>query len=106
MRDWADRRGIALWFIQLGKPQQNAYVERFNRTMRYELFNPTVFESIEEVQLAATKWQYTYNHDRPHMALNVQTPAQKITGPYFSSSTLYFALSLSLGGLPIPTSLR
>jgi putative transposase len=78
MKDWADRRGITLWFIQPGNPQQNAYVERFNRTMRYELFNPTVFESIQQVQLAATQWQYTYNHDRPHMALNGQTPAQKL----------------------------
>lgn len=78
MKDWAGRRGITLWFIQPGHPQQNAYVERFNCTMRYELFNPTVFGSIEEVQLAATQWQYTYNHDRPHMALNGQTPAQKL----------------------------
>jgi putative transposase len=91
MRDWADRRGIVLWFIQPGNPQQNAYVERFNRTMRYELFNPSVFDTIEEVQLAATQWQYIYNHDRPHMALNGQTPAQKLQA-YISiqqSSTLH-----------------
>ncbi len=31
---WAKRRGIHIDFIQPGKPQQNAYVERYNRTVR------------------------------------------------------------------------
>ena len=34
--NWAKRRGIRMEYIQPGKPQQNAYVERFNRTVRYE----------------------------------------------------------------------
>ena len=33
---WAERLGIVLMYIQPGNPQQNAYVERFNRTMPYE----------------------------------------------------------------------
>jgi putative transposase len=33
---WAEKQGIALTYIQLGKPQQNAYVERYNRTVRHE----------------------------------------------------------------------
>jgi putative transposase len=32
--NWAEKRGIALTYIQPGKPQQNAYVERYNRTVR------------------------------------------------------------------------
>lgn len=32
--DWAAQWGIKLEYIQPGKPQQNAYVERFNRTVR------------------------------------------------------------------------
>ena len=78
MKEWAQRRGIALWFTQPGNPQQNAYIERFNRTMRYELLSPNLFGSIEEVQDAATKWQWSYNHDRPSMALNGLTPNQKL----------------------------
>ena len=78
MKDWANQQGIALWFTQPGNPQQNAYIERFNRTMRYELLNTELFISIEAVQDAATQWQWSYNHDRPSMALNGQTPAQKL----------------------------
>ena len=76
VRDWADGHGIKLMFIQPGNPQQNAYIERFNRTMRYELLSPNLFANIEEVQEAATGWGYAYNHDRPSMALNGRTPIQ------------------------------
>ncbi len=76
VKAWAQRRGIELKFIQPGNPQQNAYIERFNRTMRYELLSPNLFGSIEDVQEAATAWAYAYNHDRPSMALNGLTPIQ------------------------------
>lgn len=78
LQAWAIRQGIVLWFIQPGNPQQNAYIERFNRTMRDELFNAELFDSIEAVQDAATKWQWMYNHERPNMALGGFTPAQKL----------------------------
>ena len=76
MHEWAKRKGIVLWFTQPGNPQQNAYIERFNRTMRYELLSANLFDSIEQVQDAATRWQWSYNHDRPSMALNGRTPIQ------------------------------
>jgi putative transposase len=78
MKDWAQKMNIELWFIQPGKPQQNAFIERFNRTMRYELLHPNLFSSIQEVQDAATQWQYIYNYQRPSMALDGLTPAQKL----------------------------
>jgi putative transposase len=77
-RDWADRRGIVLWFTQPGNPQQNAYVERFNRTMRYELLSANLFDSIGQAQDAATQWQWTYNNERPSQALNGLTPIQRL----------------------------
>ena len=76
MHAWAKRKGIVLWFTQPGNPQQNAYIERFNRTMRDELLSPNLFASIEQVQDAATRWQWLYNHNRPSMALNGRTPIQ------------------------------
>jgi putative transposase len=75
----ADDRGIGLQFIQLEKPQQNAYVERYNRTVRYDWLNQYIFETIEEVQEAATAWLWTYNNERPNMAIGGITPKQKLT---------------------------
>ena len=65
---WAERRGIRLEHIQPGNPQQNAYIERYNRTVRYDWLSHYLFESIEEVQNYATDWMWTYNHERPNMA--------------------------------------
>ena len=45
-----------VWIIQSPYPQQNAYVERYNRTVRYDWLNQYIFKTIEEVQEAATKW--------------------------------------------------
>lgn len=75
---WAHRRSIQLVFIQPGKPQQNAYIERYNRTVRYDWLAHYLFSSIAEVQDYATRWLWTYNHERPNMALGGITPKQKL----------------------------
>ena len=36
LQAWARRRQIHVEYIQPGKPQQNAYIERYNRTIRYD----------------------------------------------------------------------
>ena len=76
--EWATKQGIRLEHIQPGKPQQNAYVERYNRTVRYDWLAQYLFESIEEVQEYATRWLWTYNNERPNMALGGITPSQKL----------------------------
>jgi len=75
---WAEKHDITLMFIQPGNPQQNAYVERYNRTVRYEWLAQYIFTTIEEVQNSATKWFWTYNNDRPNMAIGGITPKQKL----------------------------
>lgn len=75
---WAEKQGIALTYIQPGKPQQNAFVERYNRTVRNEWLDLYIFESIEEVQQIATEWLWSYNNDRPNMGNAGMTPAQKL----------------------------
>ena len=75
---WAERHGIRIDHIQPGKPQQNAYVERYNRTVRYAWLARILFDSIEQVQDHATRWLWTYNHERPNMALGGITPMQKL----------------------------
>jgi putative transposase len=78
LKQWAIERGIRLDFIQPGKPQQNAYIERYNRTVRYDWLAQYLFDSIEEVQEYATRWLWTYNHERPNMGLGGITPNQKL----------------------------
>jgi putative transposase len=78
LQEWSSRKNIRIDYIQPGKPQQNAYVERFNRTVRYDWLSQTLFGSIEEVQDAATHWLWTYNNERPNMALGGITPMQKL----------------------------
>ena len=78
LRQWAAERAIVLQYIQPGKPQQNAYVERYNRTVRHEWLDQYMFATIAEVQDHATQWLWTYNNDRPNMGLGGITPAQKL----------------------------
>ena len=74
--DCAIKEQITLLYIQPGKPIQNAYVERFNRTARYELPELNLLENIEYAQLLATQWQWTYNYIRPHSAIGGVPPRQ------------------------------
>ena len=50
------KRGVRLENIQPGKPQQNAYIERYNRTVWGEWLSQYIFETIEEAQDQATEW--------------------------------------------------
>ena len=78
LMEWAEDKGITLTYIQPGKPQQNAYVERYNRTVRHEWLDLHIFETIEEVQNIATEWLWTYNNERPNMGIGGITPAMKL----------------------------
>ena len=69
----AQQKRIALRYIQPGNPQQNAYIERFNRTVRYDWLGHYLFESLNELQEFATNWLWVYNHERPNMALLAAT---------------------------------
>jgi len=76
--EWASARQIKLEYIQPGQPQQNAYIERFNRTARYEWLSQFEWDDLDHVQSAATQWMWFYNHERPHMALGGFTPNQRL----------------------------
>jgi len=73
---WACERGIVINHIQPGKPAQNAYIERFNRTYREDILDLYMFDSVAEVQNITDKWLIKYNNDRPHESLNNLTPIE------------------------------
>ena len=75
---WARKHRIQLHYIQPGKPHQNTYVERFNRTVRHEWLNEHLFVSIRHAQETATRWLWRYNNERPNMALGGITPRQML----------------------------
>jgi putative transposase len=66
---WCRARRIALHYIQHGKPLQNAFVERFNRTYREEVLDAYGFASVDEVQRLTDDWHCRYNEIRPDEAL-------------------------------------
>ena len=75
---WAEKCNIRLQYIQSGKPQQNAYIERYNRTVRDEWLGQYIFETIQEAQDQAADWLWTYNNERPDMGIGGMTPALKL----------------------------
>lgn len=77
MQRWSKKRNLRLRHIQLGKPQQNGYVERYNRTVRYDWLNQYLFESIDEMRDFATRWLWSYNNERLNMGIGSITPVMK-----------------------------
>ena len=76
--NWARQHDIRMLFIQPGKPAQNAYIERFNRTVRHEWLDEHLFATIDHAQETGTEWLWRYNAERPNMALGGITPYQKL----------------------------
>lgn len=73
---WCHQNKILLAFIQPGEPTQNAYIERFNGSLRRELLNAYIFKTLEEVKEKTYYWMMDYNQNRPHKALNYKVPIE------------------------------
>ena len=82
---WAQAEGIKLNYIEPGEPNQNAYIERFNRTYRHGVLDAYVFHTIEQVQHITEDWLIVYNEQRPHDALGGLPPKQFL--PRLSTAT-------------------
>lgn len=74
--EWANRQKITVMYIQLGKPTQNAYIERFNRTARLGWLDLHEFTSVALARLLATRWLWHYNHERPNSDIGGVPPAR------------------------------
>ena len=72
--EWCEAQGIELLFIQPGKLDQNAFIERFNRTYREEVLDAYVFESIEQVRDVTENWLREYNEERQRDSLGRVPP--------------------------------
>ncbi len=86
LKEWAQANGVKLLFIQPGKPTQNAYIERFNGSYRYEILNAYVFSHLNEVRQITENWMQEYNHERPHASLGYLSPSQYLQKYYAENS--------------------
>jgi putative transposase len=72
---WCSEHRIEWHYIAPGKPMQNGFVESFNGRMRDELLNETMFRNLAHARVVIAAWAVDYNTERPHSALDYQTPA-------------------------------
>jgi putative transposase len=74
---------MAIQYIQPGKPNQNAYIERFNRTYREELLDEHLFLSLDDVREAKYWWMIEYkNAETPGRARRSATDRSASTIPW------------------------
>ncbi|EDQ8758783.1 IS3 family transposase [Salmonella enterica] len=76
LAEWAEQHAVKLEFIQPGKPTQNAFIERFNRTYRTEILDFYLFRTLNEAREITERWVSEYNCERPHESLNNMTPEE------------------------------
>lgn len=72
--DWCKTHNIEQNYIQPGKPYQNGYIERFNRTFREDVLDAYIFESFAQLKITSEKWREEYNTGHPHQSLAGMTP--------------------------------
>ena len=72
---WANDNDVEWHYIDPGKPQQNAFIESFNGSLRDELLNGEIFYTLREAQILVERWRRHYNEVRPHSALGYKPPA-------------------------------
>jgi transposase InsO family protein len=75
---WRADHGILIDYIEPGKPNQNAYIERFNRTYRTEVLDTWLFRDLDEVREMTWAWMFEYNEKRDHDSLGGMTPIEAL----------------------------
>jgi putative transposase len=73
---WAYQHGVALHFIERGKPTQNALIESFNGKFRDECLNQNWFLDLRDAQDRIETWRVDHNAVRPHSSLGYLTPEE------------------------------
>ena len=75
VREWLERVGVKILYIEPGSPWENGYIESFNGKLRDELLNLEVFDTVLEARVPCEKWRRHYNAVRPHSSLRYRPPA-------------------------------
>jgi putative transposase len=62
--------------IQKGKPTQNGYIERFNRSYREGVLDAFILTSIQQAREETAIWMNDYNYNHPHDSLGDKPPME------------------------------
>jgi putative transposase len=76
LAEWAESHNVQLEFIKPGKPMQNGFIERFNRSYREAVLDMYIFQTLAEVKEQTERWRREYNEERPHESLGNMTPRE------------------------------
>jgi len=74
---WLMRLGVRVLHGRPRHPQTQGKEERFHRTFKVEVTGGRSFRDLADCQRAFDDWRPRYNHERPHEALGMATPAQR-----------------------------
>tara|TARA_R110000850_G_scaffold66972_20_gene148889 strand:- start:3328 stop:4233 length:906 start_codon:yes stop_codon:yes gene_type:complete len=92
VRKWLERVDVKTLYIEPGSPWENGYVESFNGTLRDQLLNGEIFDTLLEAKVLIERWRRQYNTIRPHSSLGYQPPAPEAIAPCLpASATLQLA---------------
>jgi len=72
---WWIEQGITVEFTRPASPQDNGSHERMHKDLKAEAAQPPS-ANLAAQQRRFERWQYTYNHERPHESLDQQRPAE------------------------------
>ena len=75
-KEWCKMNKIIPVYSEPGKPMQNGFIERFNRTFREDVLDAYLFTSLAQFNVLAEKWQEDYNNFHPHKSLGNQSPKE------------------------------
>ena len=73
-QQWCETKSIQIQYTQPGKPMQNGFIERFNRTFREDILDAYLFEDIQQLKDLSEKWVENYNNEHPHKSLGGMSP--------------------------------
>ena len=74
--EWAEEKQVTIVRTEPGKPMQNGFIERFNRTFREDILDAYMFRSIQQFNDIAGRWKEDYNNTHPHGSLDRKSPRE------------------------------
>jgi transposase InsO family protein len=87
--EWCTARRMGLGYIHPGKPDQDAFIERFNRTYRDEMLDADLFDSLEQARAIIDTCLETYNTERPHESLGQVPPLTFLPRPDMAAESTF-----------------